>query len=665
MKPTARSFKQIRASSKSEFLGSLTKELAERLRGFEISEQQMLAWQISFDWLYDAANQLSQTSDDWLLLPEFSPPLSPIRPDVVIFTGTSTLIIEFKVGLSKITKTSRNQALGYANEMYGTMRGVRNSKIYVALVSPTLNANHQLINLHEWNKDNQVVNELHPDSLRNIFRDFEARDQIKKFDLSDWLDATYDLHPDIIRAASELVAHVKDRGVVTHLSSDQELDDVKDEVLRLVNEARTQSNKRVILISGVPGAGKTLVGLRLAHDPTLYDSLPKDSGTPLYLTGNGPLVEVLVEAIARDDQRRNPERKLSDARHEAGSKVKLVHAITEKSLPINSRVVIFDEGQRVWTAEQMRAKGKSQSDMSEGEVILQIMEGEGARSREWAALVVLIGSGQEINRGEAGASVWLQAVQKRNSLGNNWDIYSPHELQSELGSEVKFSNKLHLKSSRRARKASSLSAWVGLVLDGEFEQARRLRETDTPLGQFPILVTRDIAVARKWIRQQVVQRSQGFVPSSGFVASSKSARLRIYGLSVGSSPRDDEVNWMSWFLDEPNSLHASSRLEVAASEFKTQGLELDFVGVAWSWDLVLNSSSEWLPRRVDKTNATWRLIKKDKQYLLNSYRVLLTRCREGMVIFVPPGSSNDTSISPIEMDNVYRALIQSGASELH
>jgi hypothetical protein len=664
MQPTVRTFRQIRETSRIDFVRSMTQELAERLRGFEISEQQLTAWQKSFEWLHDASNVLSQKSDEWLLLPEFSPPLSPIRPDVVIVTGSSTLIIEFKVGLSKITKTSRNQISGYANEMHGTMLGVRESRTYAALVSPSVNLINELHELQEWTKENQVVNEMHPSALQDVLIRIENEGPERKIELSHWMNATYELHPNIVRAASELVAHVKDRGVITHLSSDDELDEVRDEVLRLVNEARSQSRKRVILISGVPGAGKTLVGLRLAHDPDLYDSLPKDSGTPLYLTGNGPLVDVLVEAIARDDRSRNPERKLSEARHEAGSKVKLVHAITERSLPISSRVVIFDEGQRVWTAEQMRAKGKSQSDMSEGEVILQTMEGEGERTRDWAALVVLIGSGQEINRGEAGASVWIKAVQKRNLSGEDWDIFAPPELAPELGPEVNYSNNLHLKISRRARKASLLSEWVGLVLDGKFSQAKTLRQTDAALGQFPILVTRDIAVARKWIRQQVDDRSEGFTPSSGFVASSKSARLRVYGLAVGSSPRDDEVNWTSWFLDEPVSLHASSRLEVAASEFKTQGLELDYVGIAWSWDLVLNSKLEWVPRRVDKGSATWRLVKKDKQYLLNSYRVLLTRCREGMVLFIPPGTLGDKSLNPAEMDNVYSALLESGARKL-
>jgi hypothetical protein len=664
MQPTVRTFKQIRESSQTDFVQSLTQELSERLRGFEISEQQMIAWQKSFEWIHDASTQLSQKSDDWLLLPEFSPPLSPIRPDVVIATGESTLIIEFKAGSSKINRTSRNQILGYAREMHGTMLGVRNSKIYAALVSPSIKITNESYALHEWKNDNQVLNEMQPKILQDVLKQLEFEGQDKKIELSNWMDATYELHPDIVRAASELVAHVKDRGIITHLSSDRELDDVRNEVLRLVNDARSQSKKRVILISGVPGAGKTLVGLRLAHDPDLYDSLPEDSGTPLYLTGNGPLVDVLVEAIARDDKGRNPERKLSEARHEAGSKVKLVHAITEHSLPINSHVVVFDEGQRVWSAEQMKSKGKAQSDMSEGEVILQILEGNGKLSRDWAALVVLIGSGQEINRGEAGASVWLEAVQKRNSIGKDWDIFCPLELASTGFTDVNNSTKLHLNVSRRARKASALSEWVGLVLDGKFSQAKQLRTNNLPLGQFPILVTRDIDSARKWIREEVSQGDQRFTPTCGFVASSKSARLRIYGLSVGSSPRDDEVNWTSWFLDDPVSLHASSRLEVAASEFKTQGLELDFVGVAWSWDLILNSNSEWVPRRIDKGSATWRLIKKDKQYLLNSYRVLLTRCREGMVIFIPPGASVDQSINPSEMDSVYAALIESGAVAL-
>lgn len=664
MKQTMRNFQQVRQSTRGDFVSKLTSELSERLRGFQISEQQIDAWALSFGWIYDSISRLSDSTDSWLLFPEFNPPLSPIRPDLVIATGDCTVIIEFKAGNSKIGNTSRKQTRNYASEMHNTMTGVRDSTIYAVLVSPSISATKIDSSFLPWNSISDYLNEINPNNIDELFKELISKETGKLLNVGDWMNPTYDLHPDIVWAASELIAHVEDRGVITHLSDDEELDAVRGEVIALINDARKKSQKRVVLISGVPGAGKTLVGLRLAHDPDLHDSLPANSGTPLYLTGNGPLVDVLVEAVARDDKRRNPEKTMGKARREAGSKIKLVHGITENSLPIDTRVVVFDEGQRVWTADHMKAKGKAQVNMSEGEVILATLERSREQEVEWSVLVVLIGTGQEINRGEAGASVWAEAVSKRNLLGKDWDIFGPEQLRGELGQSANISKNLHLEVSRRALSASSLSQWVAFFLSGNFDKAKDLRDNNEQLKKFPIFVTRDLEVARNWIREKANRNDIAFRPSSGIVASSKSARLRAYGLEVGNQPRNSEVDWKRWFLDDPVSLHASSRLEVAASEFKTQGLELDYVCVAWSWDLIVNSDGSWSPRRVDKSKAKWSYIKKDRQFLINSYRVLLTRCRRGMIIFVPEGNENDPSLNPTEINSVYKRLLQAGATTL-
>lgn len=279
-------------------------------------------------------------------------------------------------------------------------------------------------------------------------------------------------------------------------------------------------------------------------------------------------------------------------------------------------------------------------------------------------MVVLIGSGQEINRGEAGARVWSDAVAKRNEQGMGWDIFGPSALESELRDSLTISEHLHLNVSRRAQSASALSDWVSLLLSGKFDEAQALRISNKPLASFPLYVTRDLDLAREWIRTQVDSQGNAFRPTSGLVASSKSARLRVFGLEVGTQPRNDEVNWTKWFLDKPPSLHSASRLEVAASEFKTQGLELDYVGVAWSWDLVLDPNDQWQARRIDKNTAKWTVAIKDRQFRTNAYRVLLTRCRAGMIIFVPPGEASDSSLNASEMDTVFTALIRAGVEEL-
>ena len=667
MTTTSRTFGQIRASGADAFIEDVIRELTTRFRGFEISDQQFDAWQTTFFWVWQAVQKNPQAKDDWLFLPEFNPPLSPIRPDLVIVAGNITSIIEFKAGISKVGNPARRQLEDYVNEMWNTMKGVRDSRIFPALISSGFKKSPASSNWKQWTPESKLLNELHPEKFSQFFNHLCALDSGTSVSLEDWKSPTYDLHPDIVQAASELIAHVEDRGVITHLSADSELDTVRDEVFRLIREAKEGGKKQVILISGVPGAGKTLIGLRLAHDPDLHDLLPVDSGTPLYLTGNGPLVSVLVEAIARDDKRRNPEKSMSETRSAAGSKVKLVHAITEKSLPINARVVVFDEGQRVWTAEHMKAKGKSQAGLSESEVILSAMETHNGAQVEWATLVVLIGSGQEINKGEAGASVWVDAVQSAPNENPKWDIIVPNQLAGDLVGVFQESKSLHLDVSRRALEARALSEWVALLLDGKFEQAANLREQGNSLHKFPIFLTRELEEARKWIRTRVIENRHAFEPTSGLVASSQSARLRAYGLEVGNQPRSSDVDWTKWFLDEPISLHSSSRLEVAGSEFKTQGLELDYVGVAWSWDLIIDANGTWKSRTINKGKAQWHGIKNEmvQSFRTNAYRVLLTRCRSGMIIYVPEGDSSDPSRSPGEIDRVYHALIKSGARTLN
>ena len=220
---------------------------------------------------------------------------------------------------------------------------------------------------------------------------------------------------------------------------------------------------------------------------------------------------------------------------------------------------------------------------------------------------------------------------------------------------------LHLRVSRRASSAAALSEWVEMLLDGELTAAEALRTREFPL--FPLVVTRDLEVAKKWVRDRVEHdAADGFRPTSGAFASSKNGRLRAYGLEVGSGSRD-EIDWPKWFLDRAPSVHASELLEVAAREFKCQGLELDYALVGWSWDLVWIDQT-WRARRLNKSKASWQNLKLDAEYLINAYRVLLTRCRRGMVIWVPEGNGGDPSRDVAGVDDVFEALIAAGVTPL-
>lgn len=658
IKRIVRTFGDARAVNEQAFTSSLVSELSSRFVGFSISDSQLEAWHLSFNWLHEAITNSPSAGNHWLILPEFNPPLAAVRPDLVLVSETHTAVLEFKTGASPAGKVARTQLQDYAQVMWQTMTGVRDSKVIAGLISPSIRKSNT--DFAFWSQQEPTLNELNPKDLHNLLASMASTSRLDTIDLESWLLPTYDLHPDIVTAASEMIAHVEDRGITTHLSDDAELDEVRQNVLALIKRSREEKSRQVVLISGVPGAGKTLIGLRLAHDPELRDSLPGDAGTPLYITGNGPLVDVLVEAVARDDRRRNPDKSISRARTDASSKIKLVHGITQGDLATNTHIVVFDEGQRIWTAEHMVRKGKSKDLVSEAEWILKELEGH---NREWVTLVVLIGSGQEINIGEAGAITWLEAVTKRSQAGSPWHLVAPVELRMPPNPELSSIEGLTLKVSRRAASASLLSQWVSLLLDGKIALARELRTKNTQLGKFPIFATRSLSAARSWLWNQIKDDSSGIKLNAGLVASSKSSRLRAFGLEVGNQPRDESVDWTKWFLDPPISLHSSSRLEVAASEFKTQGLELDFVGVAWSWDLVLRDDV-WVSRTVNKSTAKWRENKANKQLLVNAYRVLLTRARKGLIVWVPEGSIDDPSLPPAEMDLVYEALLEAGACAL-
>jgi DUF2075 family protein len=461
----------------------------------------------------------------------------------------------------------------------------------------------------------------------------------------------YSPRPSVIEAANALVAATEDRNVITGLSAEVELDRISKIIQDVASDAMMKSERQIVVVAGPPGSGKTLVGLRLAHDPRIQTLLPETSGTPLYLTGNGPLVDVLVESLARDEVRRRGVSK-PVARSNADAKVRLIHGITEKKLGIESNVLIFDEGQRIWTEEHMRRKKGDKSLSSEAEEVLSCLE-----NRSWALVVVLLGEGQEINTGEAGVITWLEAVKNRNSKSkSSWKIMAP-KLDENLEKlfDVHINDSLRLKVARRTDNAADVSTWVEELLNHNFEKANQIR---MEFSDFPIYVTRDLELAKKWIRGKV-QANGG---SSGLLASSKAKRLFRYGLDIVADA-SRSFKWENWYLNSLPDLNASESLEVVATEYKCQGLELDWVGVCWSWDLVLDSSA-WIPRTLNSGSARWSKTSSKSQFQINAYRVLLTRSRRGMIIWIPVGFPGDSSMSLQEMDQVHAALIASGAKEL-
>jgi schlafen family protein len=670
----ALSLREVRAAGLDALGERIAVELTASLAYRPILDSQRRAWRWTARVLHEACSALPPEADEWLLLLEYAPPLVTARPDLVVVTATHVLAVELKTGQASVGSVARRQALGYAEDLYWYHPGTRNASVVPVLLT-AVQKRYPTLRLPCTNAiptaDDLV--ELDATGFRDLLHRIAEIETASAARLDSdraamWLQPTYDPRPSIIDAAVSLVAATDDEGITAALADDDELERLTSLLVDEVHRAANDLAHRVLLLTGVPGAGKTLVGLRLAHDKGIVKSLRDVSSTPLFLSGNGPLVEVLVQALARNFVHRDPAIRVEDARRRAGSLVKLVHGFTREHLdaenaPAVSRVVVFDEGQRAWHAEQMKRKldpavwpdqSLRSEAPSEPEFMLEIME-----RQPWAVVVVLVGEGQEINTGETGAELWINAVEIRNRTRGAliWSGLAPARLLQQANQiQTIREAHLHLASTRRSVGASGLADWADAVLVPDAERARTAIKAST----YRICVTRDLSAAREWLRRE------GDRQRFGLVASARAGRLRAYGIET-SAQLLASVSWPNWFLDRPPSLEASNSLEIAATEFKCQGLELDYVGVCWSWDLVLDGSKRsWMPRRLNTRTARWSGVNSPdrRRYALNAYRVLLTRARSGLVIWTPQGSHEDPTRDPREMDHVYDFLQECGASSL-
>ena len=429
----------------------------------------------------------------------------------------------------------------------------------------------------------------------------------------------------------------------------------------MIERSRLQGLKSICLVTGVPGAGKTLVGLDIA---TKYLDAKSDLHS-VYLSGNGPLVSILREALARDDVLRARElgrhRAKGDARQAVKAFIQPIHHFRDECLkdpaPPPEHVAIFDEAQRAWNHEKTadfmhRKKGRSGFALSEPTFLISCLD----RHSDWAVVVCLIGGGQEINTGEAGISEWIRAIQ---AFYPAWQVHlSPHLHDSEYAADdalaalqtrpdVCFNDDLHLSVSMRSFRAEHLSTFVKKVLDLDGREAADLYVTFAQ--RYPIVLTRDVEAGRQWLRQQA-RGSERY----GIVVSSQAQRLKPHAIDV-RSPMDP----VNWFLNERDDVRSSFHLEDVATEFHIQGLELDWSCVVWDADF-RHGPAGW--QHHSFVGNRWQQIRKDERrnYLKNAYRVLLTRARQGMVIVVPQGSSIDETRKAEFYDGTFEYLRQTG-----
>lgn len=640
-------------TSIGEFAGASAQEIVGQLTlnsSFDVDRSQAASWLAEVEFLQTKLSDLAGS-----IFFEFNIPRMGRRIDVVLLIGPVILAVEFKVGEKTFDRLAIDQVWDYGLDLKNFHEASHAASIVPILVATEATECPPFELQADPDKLYRPIF-VDPATFRSVIDGALTNVTGTAVNVEAWARASYHPTPTIVEAARALYAQHSVEAIARFDAGAQNLHVTSRRIEELVDEAQAEGRKRICFVTGVPGAGKTLVGLNLAtrreeNEPT----------HAVFLSGNGPLVAVLREALTRDEVARRKEKGEKVRKGQVGESVKAfiqnVHHFRDDALidsgPPIEHVVIFDEAQRAWNLKQtanfmLRKKRVAGFANSEPEFLISYMD----RRKDWAVIVCLVGGGQEINTGEAGIDAWLDAVNRRFP---EWEMFISSRLTDgeyaagrvlEIVRErprTHFDDSLHLAVSMRSFRAENVSAFVKALLDCEKEEAKK---TFAELAErYPIAITRNLNVAKQWIRQ----RARG-TERYGLVASSKAMRLKPHAIDIRVS-----VDPVHYFLNGKEDTRSSYYLEDAATEFQVQGLELDWVCVAWCGDFRFTDSG-WSyhdfrgDRGCNIGNADNRV------YLRNAYRVLLTRARQGMVVFVPPGDPTDPTRSPGFFDSTFEYL---------
>lgn len=645
----------FRGASADEVLAALVKR-----SDFAVEEAQRDAWLRQIDLL-----RTHLASHEGTILLEYTIPRMGRRVDAVALIGHVVFVLEFKINSKTYHQADVDQVWDYALDLTNFHEASHDR--WVAPVLVATDAPDVVIEPRTTDHRDKTLVPIctNADGLADAIGTALAFAQDDPLDADAWASGRYRPTPTIIEAATALYNQHSVEEISRSDAGAINLRDTSRCITDVIRQARDESRKAICFVTGVPGAGKTLVGLNIAT--THFD---KDSELySVFLSGNGPLVKVLREALVRDKvaRARGRGKRLTkaDARSEVKMFIQNVHNFRDDCLVDDTRppiehVALFDEAQRAWNLNQTasfmsRKRGRDGFAMSEPAFLISCLD----RHPDWAVVVCLVGGGQEINTGEAGIGEWINALQ---SSYPGWDIWlSRHLTDREYGagevldglagrSGVNYADELHLAVSLRSYRAENVSLLVKQVLDLDPDAAG---QTLTQLTEYPIVLTRDLDRAKGWLRAQA-RGSERY----GVVVSSQAERLKPYAIDV--RPNVDPVHW---FLHGKDDVRSSYYMEDVATEFHIQGLELDWTCVAWDADLRFTSEG-WVYKSF--RGNRWQNIKHiDRQrYLRNAYRVLLTRARQGMVIVVPPGDPNDPTRLPEFYEPTYAYLRSIGLPEL-
>ena len=660
-------------------------------------------------------NVVSKLNDDnGQIIFEYDIPRLGKRIDAVILYKGIVFCLEFKVGESKILEMDIDQVLDYALDLKNFHKFSRDKVIAPILIATKYPNRTEEIQMSVY--DDSVINPLVTggfgvyDLMEKVLYKFPNESPVDE----NWIISPYAPTPTIVEAAKKLYENHSVKDITRHEADDVSTDRTIKYILDVIKKSKTNREKSICFVTGVPGAGKTLVGLDVAVQQTYQgnDNPVEDEGA-VYLSGNGPLVAVLNEALAKDNYKKckdkGESKKLSDSRREVGKFIQIIHRYRDNMLakiknPVENgvleidpekavklaesgygeveHVAIFDEAQRSWTqkrlADYLKRGGTYGNKLkvpnfpvSEAAFLIWSLD----QREDWATIVCLVGGGQEINTGEAGISEWINAL---NDIFPHWNVYISPKLTEpeyaegkvnqllEKNKKVTYSEDLHLSVSLRSYRAEKLSAFVHAMLACESNAAELYKEIK---DKYPIVLTRDMEKAKKWLHEKVRGTER-----TGVLVTKESARFKPLGIHILASGDENAVHW---FLEDKADTRSSNYLEDAATEIQVQGLELDYTCVLWDADMrydnnkwryyKFNGRTKWVEQTPDTENKQ-ELIK----YMLNAYRVLLTRARAGMVICVPSGNPNknhsgyweDSTRLPEYYDGTYQYLKSIGIEEI-
>ena len=645
------------AASELEVLGRLVAQSE-----FSVELPQREAWRAEIHCLRHALSNFSRRGSVFL---EFVVPRLGKRIDVVLLLDQVLFVLEFKVGQSTFARQDVDQVWDYALDLKNFHETSHQLEIKPALVITGVAG--KMVEGAQRRGDNVTDPAvLTADRLEEFLLRSLGYVACEPMDGNQWQQGRYRPTPTIIEAASALYrGHAVDE-ISRSDAGAKNLAKTSAAVADIIESSRRDGLKSICLVTGVPGAGKTLVGLNVA---TQFQN-PDSELHSVYLSGNGPLVNILREALTRDSvaraRQRGEKRTKAQARQTVKTFIQPIHHFRDECLkdpePPPEHVTIFDEAQRAWNAAKTadfmaRKKGRLGFAMSEPAFLISCLD----RHPDWAVVVCLVGGGQEINSGEAGIGEWLSAVQ---ALYPAWHLFMPATLTDTeyaageslaalaTRARVSFNDDLHLSVSMRSYRAEHVSSFVKQVLDLEVRQAAALYRAFA--SRYQIVLTRSVASARAWLRAQA-RGSERY----GLVVSSQAQRLKPHAIDV-RAPMDP----VTWFLNDKADVRSCYYLEDVATEFHVQGLELDWAGVVWDGDLRF-AKGQW--EHHSFVGDRWQHIHKaDRQmYLKNAYRVLLTRARQGMVIVVPEGAPDDPTRSSAYYDGTFEYLKSVGLAELN